>query len=105
MGIKVEGVYTLNLKKLAVTYGLGTDISGYQIVEQGVRDFDGRLTDQKSLIMITCDEQERFVVADGARVEVLDIDDYDGAILRDYYGDTDDFTLDIEDAELALEED
>ena len=103
--IKVEREYNLNLKKLADRYGLGKDISGYQIVEQGVRGFDGRLTGDKTLALITYDDQEKFVAPDGARLEVLDIDDYDGVILRDIYGELDEFTLDIEDAELALEDD
>lgn len=98
--------YHLKLDKLAEKYGTGTEIySHMQIVENAVRDNRGRIVDgEKTYILVTFDEQERFVECDGATVEVTALNSNDGTVdLRDVYDDSIELTMDQDDAEMALE--
>lgn len=105
MEIRVEQEYRINLQPLVDAYGTGKEIySGLQVVEAGVRGFDGKLNEgQKSLQLVNYDEFEHYVSCDGSIVEVLDIYDDGRVELRDVYDQTE-FTLDIDDALLALSE-
>jgi len=104
MELRVAQEYRINLQPLVDTYGTGKEIySGLQVVEAGVRDFSGRLNGSKSLHLVTYDDNESFITCDSSIVEVLDKYDDGRVELRDVYeGDT--FTLDIDDALLALSE-
>lgn len=98
----------VNLSKLANAFGgLGKGACGVQVVEQGVRGFDGRLIDgQKSLVLVSDDEREAFVCCDGATVEVIDVDDWGLVTVRttDDRADWREFELEEDDAIEALAE-
>ena len=104
MEIRVDQEYRINLQPLVDAYGTGKEIySGLQVIEAGVRDFSGKLTGSKSLHLVSYDDNETYVTCDSSIVEVLDKYDDGRVELRDVYeGDT--FTLDIDDARLALTE-
>lgn len=103
--VEVNKEYTLNLAKLVEKYGIGNDVgNGLQVVECGVRDFNGRLVpNEKTYQLVTDDELENVVSSDGAVLEATDIDQWDNVTLEDIY-DHDTFELTLEAAELALEE-
>jgi hypothetical protein len=105
MELKVQHEYRVQLQPLVDRYGTGKEIySGLQVVEVGVRGFDGKLIEgEKSLQLVTYDEVERYTTCDGSIVEVLDIYDDGRVELRDVY-DQSEFTLDRDDAEIALVE-
>lgn len=105
MDLKVEHEYRVQLQPLVDRYGTGKEIySGLQVVEVGVRGFDGKLIEgQKSLQLVTYDEFEKFISCEGTIVEVLDIYDDGRVELRDVYDQTE-FILDRDDAEIALVE-
>lgn len=103
--VEVNKEYKLNLTKLVEKYGIGEDVgNGLKVVESGVRDFQGRLVpNEKTYQLVTDDELENVVSSDGAVLEVADIDQWDNVTLEDVY-DHDTFELELEAAELALEE-
>lgn len=105
MELKVQHEYRVQLQPLVDRYGTGKEIySGLQVVEEGVRGFDGKLIEgEKCLKLITYDEHESYVSCEGTIVEVLDIYDDGRVELRDVY-DQSEFTLDRDDAEIALVE-
>lgn len=106
MALEEGNLYKLKLDKLVEKYDTGTEIySRMQIVEEAVRDCRGRIVDgEKTYILVTCDEQEQFVECDGATVEVTALNsDYGTVDLRDVYDDSIEFTMDQDDAEMALE--
>lgn len=103
--VEVNKEYTLNLAKLVDKYGIGQDVgNGLKVVESGVRDFNGRLMpNEKTYQLVTDDDLENVVSADGAVLEVADIDEWDDVTLEDVY-EHDTFEISLEAAELALEE-
>lgn len=105
MELKVQHEYRIHLQPLVDRYGTGKEIySGLQVVEVGVRGFDDKLIDgQKSLQLVNYDEFEQYASCEGSIVEVLDIYDDGRVELRDVYDQTE-FTLDKDDAEIALVE-
>ena len=103
--VEVNKEYTLNRAKLVDKYGIGQDVgNGLKVVESGVRDFNGRLMpNEKTYQLVTDDDLENVVSADGAVLEVADIDEWDDVTLEDVY-EHDTFEISLEAAELALEE-
>lgn len=103
--VEVNKEYELKLAKLVEKYGIGEDVgNGLKVVESGVRDFQGRLVpNEKTYQLVTDDDLENVVSADGAVLEVVDIDEWDTVNLEDVY-DHDTFEMSLEAAELALEE-
>ena len=108
MKLEIGKEFRISLSKLANAFGgLGKGVGGVQVVEQGVRGFDGRLIDgQKSLVLVDDDEYEGFVCCDGSTVEVVDVDRWGLVTLRtvDDRSDERDFELEEDDAIEALEE-
>lgn len=107
MKLEEGNTYTINLTKLAERFGgIGVGSCRLKVVESACRGYDGRLTGDKTLHLVTDDVYEKFVCYDGEPVELCGVDKWDCAqfATADDRADVREFELDVEDAEASLEE-
>ena len=107
MKLEEGNTYRINLAALADRLGgIGAGSCRVKVVEYGLRGYDGRLTGDKTLHLVSDDELEQFICCDGEEVDFNGVDQWDCAQLAtaDDRADVREFELDVEDAEAVLEE-
>ncbi len=107
MKLEEGKTYTINLATLADRLGgIGAGSCRVKVVEYGLRGYDGRLTGDKTLHLVSDDERERFICCDGEEVDFNGVDQWDCAQLATASDRSDvrEFELDVLDAEAVLEE-
>ena len=82
MKLEEGNTYKINLAALADRLGgIGAGSCRVKVVEYGLRGYDGRLTGDKTLHLVSDDELEQFICCDGEEVDFNGVDQWDCAQL------------------------